>query len=87
MNEGISLDETCANNVVGTKEDFERVCNNDGTVKSQPKTTTFTLKNDITQSVTINTTHLQIGLSVILLLAIAIIGLIIWKIKRKKSVK
>jgi hypothetical protein len=84
MNEGISLEEACANNVVGTEEDFERSCNKDGTVKSQTKTTTFTLKNDSTKSFTINDTHLQIGIVVILALVIAIVGLIIRKLMMRK---
>ena len=85
MNEGISLDEACANNVVGTQEDFfERLCNEDGSVKIQPKTTTFTLKNDNTKSFTINDTHLQIGLAVVLVIVIAVVGLIIRKLIRRK---
>jgi hypothetical protein len=87
MNEGITINEACANNVIGTKEDFERLCNKDGTVKSQPKTTTFTLKNDSTKSITVVDTHLQIGLAIFFLLAAVIIGLIARKLTSTKGRK
>lgn len=84
MNEGITVYEACANNVVGTKNDFERLCNKDGTVKSQQKTTTFTLKNDSAKSFTVNDTHLQIGMGLILLVILAVVGLIIHKLIKRK---
>ena len=66
MEEGISIDEACANNVIGTKEDFERSCNPDGTVKKQTNTTTFSLKNS-DSSITVNNTYLQIGVAVVVI--------------------
>ena len=82
MNEGISINEACANNVVGTKQDYERLCNKDGTVKSNPKTTTYSLKNDNTNSITIDNTHLQIGVASIFIMVVVIVYLSIWKFKK-----
>ena len=85
MEEGISIDEACARNVIGTQEDFERSCNPDGTVKSQPKTTTFTLKNDDTKSITIDNTHLYIAATFVLVLFVILAAFLIRKILKKKT--
>jgi archaellum component FlaG (FlaF/FlaG flagellin family) len=85
MDEGISLDEACAKNVIGTQEDFERSCNPDGTVKSQPETTTFTVKNDSANSVTVENAQLQIAIVGVVILAVVIAAVCIWKLKNKKS--
>lgn len=83
MQEGITITEACAKNVIGTKEDFERLCNPDGTVKEHAKTTTISLKNS-DNSVTIHTAYLQIGL-VVLLIAIALLSVyIVKKFKRAR---
>ncbi|MBP7820908.1 hypothetical protein KA025_00475 [Candidatus Saccharibacteria bacterium] len=82
MEEGISIDEACANNVIGTKEDFERSCNPDGTVKKQTNTTTFSLKNS-DSSITVNNTYLQIGVAVVVIAVIFLTVLIIGKLKHK----
>lgn len=87
MQEGISLEEACAKNVVGTEEDFERTCNPDGTVKSQSKTTTFTLKNDDTKSVTINNTYLYIGIALVLVLFVAFTAFIVRMFMKRKLAK
>ncbi len=78
------MEEACANNVVGTKEDFERHCNPDGTVKAYTQTTTFSLKNS-DSSVTINNTYLQIGLAVVVVVIVVLTVLIIRKLKRKTN--
>ena len=85
MEEGISIDEACARNVIGTQEDFERSCNPDGTVKIQPKTTTFTLKNDDTKSITIDNTHLYIAATFVLVLFVILAAFLIRKILKKKT--
>lgn len=82
MENGISINEACANNAIGTKEDFERSCNPDGTVKKQTDTTTFTLKNS-DDSITVNNTHLQTGGAVIFIVVVILVILIIRKIKNK----
>ncbi len=84
MEEGISIDEACANNVIGTKEDFERSCNPDGTVKKQTNTTTFSLKNS-DSSITVNNTYLQIGVAVVVIAVIILTVLIIGKLKHKSK--
>lgn len=82
MEEGISLDEACAKRVIGTKEDFDRSCNPDGTVKTHTDTTTFSLKNsDI--SITVNNTYLQISGAVVVIAVVILVVCIIKKLKRK----
>lgn len=88
MNEGISLEEACSKGLIGTEEDFERNCNEDGTVKEHPETTTFSLKDDSSKSVTIDNTHLQAAIVGITVLAIVLLGLLVRKIiKRNKRQK
>ncbi len=82
MEKGITVDEACAKNVIGTKEDFERSCNPDGTVKQHADATTFSLKNsDI--SITVNNTYLQIGGAVVAIAAVILVVLVVKKLKRK----
>lgn len=79
MNEsGISVSEACANNAIGTKEDFDRSCNPDGTVKERSDTTTFSF-NGSDNTVTIDNTHLQIGLAVIVVIILVLAVLVIKK--------
>ena len=82
MEEGISIDEACANNVIGTKEDFERSSNPDGTVKKHTETTTFSLKNS-DSSITVNNTYLQVSGVVLVIAIIIFVVHIIRKLKRK----
>ena len=82
MEEGISIDKACAINSAGTKEDFERRCNPDGTVKKHTETTTFYQKNS-DNTVTINNTYLQISLAVAVVIILALAVLVIRKLKRK----
>lgn len=84
MEKGISIDEACARNVIGTREDFERNCNPDGTVKTYTDTTTFSLKNS-GSSVTINNTYLQIGGAVTVIAVIVLLALVIKKLKRRSK--
>ncbi len=80
MEKGISIEEACANNVIGTKEDFERSCNPDGTVKKTNQSTTFSIK-DTDYSVTISDTYLYLGGVVVLTL----ITLLVWVLIRQKT--
>ncbi len=82
MQEGISVTEACASNRIGTKEDFERSCNPDGTVKEHKETTTFSLKNS-DNSITTNNTSLQVGLVVAVVMIVVLTVLIIRQLKRK----
>ncbi len=84
MEDGISINEACAKNVIGTKEDFERSCNPDGTVKRHTDTTTFRLKNSDSE-ITVNNTSLQIGGVVAVIAAVILVVLIIRKLKRKSK--
>lgn len=84
MKEGITITEACANNTIGTKEDFERSCNPDGTVKNQSKTTTISLKNS-DSSITVNTAALQIGGAALVVLTIMLVVILIKKLKRKNK--
>lgn len=82
MKQGISIDEACAMNAIGTKEDFERSCNPDGTVKERAETTTISIKNT-DESVTVPTAYLQIGLGLIIVLTVLAVVLIVRKFKYK----
>lgn len=84
MEEGISIDEACANNLIGTKEDFERSCNPDGTVKKHPETTTFSLR-DSGNSITIDDSYLQVGGAVLVIILIIFVALITRKLKRRSK--
>lgn len=84
MDEGISVDEACANNVIGTKDDYERSCNPDGTVKKNTDTTTVSLINS-DNSITVSNTYLQIGGAAAAIVIAILITLIIRKLKRKPS--
>jgi len=74
---GISAEEACSANVIGTEEDFVRLCNPDGSLKKQEKTTTFHLKNDDTKSVTVKDSYIHLaGIAVIILLVVGVVLLI-----------
>lgn len=82
MNEGISVEEACAGNVIGTREDFERNCNPDGTVKQHADTTTFSLKGTDT-SITIDNTYLWIGGTTLAIMALILVVVVIKKQTQK----
>ncbi len=84
MNEtGISLDEACRKHVLAD-EDFARQCNADGSIKNQ-STTTFTLKDDPSKSITVNNAVLYaVGVGLILVIACVIILLIRRRSKKKR---
>jgi hypothetical protein len=82
MDKGISVDEACSRRVIGSDEDFQRLCNEDGSVKQHPKTTTFSLKNDPSKTVVINDAYLHIGLAVAALLLLVGTALLAKKLFR-----
>lgn len=82
MNTGISLDETCRMHVL-SEEDFASMCNADGSVKQQPGTTTFSLKDDPSKSTTIDNTALY-SFGVVIMIAIACIVVFFIKRRNKK---
>lgn len=85
MNEtGISVDEACANNVIGTKEDFEQNCNPDGTVKQYSENTTLSSKKS-DNNVSVDNTYLKIGLSVVFITLFVLVAIIIRKVRHKKT--
>lgn len=84
MNEGISADEACRARAL-TQEDFVRMCNEDGSLKGQTQTTTFSLKNDDSKSTTMDNTALQVGLAGIVLLVVVIAYILIRKRRLNKK--
>lgn len=83
MNEGISTEEACKLRAIGTKEDFERLCNPDGTVKKQLESTTISIK-DTDYSITVPNIALQTFAMIIVTLAIIAVYLLTRKLLRKK---
>lgn len=87
MQDGITIEEACARNVIGTEEDFNRNCNPDGTVKAQTETTSLYLKNDSSSQVTINNYYLYIGLILTFTILLITLAIIFHKLKIKKRSK
>lgn len=75
MNTGISSEEACRTHLL-TAEDFARMCNPDGSLKSQQSTTTFTLKDDPSKSLTINNTVLYISAALVLVI-VCVVALLV----------
>lgn len=82
MNNGITADEACRTGSL-KPEDFSRVCNDDGSLKSQTQTTTFTIKNDSSKSFTVNNTVLLFSVTVFLMLVV-LLTVVIFKKGRSK---
>ncbi len=82
MDKGISAEEACANSTIGTKEDFERLCNPDGTVKKSTNTTAVSLKNT-DSSITVDNIYLQTGAAVLVIAAVVWIALAMRKRRAK----
>lgn len=80
---GITVTEACRNHVM-SDEDFARTCNADGTLKNQ-STTTFTLKDDSSKSITVNNAVLYAaGIGLLLAIACVIILLIRRRSKKRR---
>jgi hypothetical protein len=77
MNEELTAEEECRNHLLAA-EDFPRMCNEDGSLKTQAHNTTFTVKNDNSKSITINNTALQAAL-VVAVLIMAVLAILIIK--------
>ena len=82
MDDGISSSEACRTHSL-TAEDFARMCNSDGSLKNQPGTTTFTLKDDSSKSLTVNNNVLYLSVAVLVLVVGCVIVLLV-KRRRKK---
>lgn len=86
MQEGISLEEACARNVVGTPEDYEQLCNLDRSVKQYSQETTFSIKGtDL--SFTVQNTYVYVGIGLVLLLAVLGAILVIKSLMAKRNPK
>jgi hypothetical protein len=83
MNNGISSDEACRTNSL-TAEDFARMCNPDGSLKHQQSTTTFTLKDDSSKSLTVNNNVLYMSAIVLAVVAIGVAALLIKRWRKRK---
>lgn len=81
MNEGISLDQACEMRAL-SPEDFAKSCSDDGSVKADTETTTFSLKNTNSQSFTIDNTVLLFGAAS--LVFVFVLGGVILSKKRRK---
>lgn len=81
--DGISAEEACRKHAY-TPEDYKNACNDDGSLKTHSKTTTFTLKNDETKSVTVNNSVIQATAIAIFLIAMTSIVLLTKSKLRKK---
>lgn len=85
MNEqGISLEEACETNTIGTSQDYQRNCNPDGTVRTQAKETTLILPNRDNRSVTIRNTYLYSAAASVALVCVIVLGLTARHFLRKR---
>jgi hypothetical protein len=83
MEQELTAEQACHGHLLAP-EDYARMCNQDGSLKSQSKTTTLTIKNTPAKSVTIdNTVFVATIVAISLLLVIAGVLLFRWR-KRKK---
>ena len=80
---GISSDEACRMHVLAA-EDFARMCNKDGSLKTQPSTTTFYVKDDPSKSITIDNNVLYVSAFVFALLIAGAVVLVVRRLKKKK---
>lgn len=80
---GISADEACRAHVL-TEQDFARMCNEDGSLKSQPKTTTITLKDSPSKTFTVDSTILYASMAV---LALVLVGVVLLLVRHHKNTK
>jgi hypothetical protein len=83
MDTGISSDEACRIHAL-TEEDFARMCNKDGSLKHQSSTTTFSLKDDPSKSITINNTVLYISAAALVLVVLCVVILFVKCMSKKK---
>lgn len=83
MNNGISADEACRTHSL-TAEDFARMCNPDGSLKNQQSTTTFTLKDDPSKSLTVNNNTLYVS-AIVLTVVVVGVGVLLIKRWRKRK--
>lgn len=70
-----------------TQEDFARMCNEDGSLKSQTKTTTFSLKDDPSKTITSITLDNNVLYGVGVLFVLVVAGAIVLFIRRHNKTK
>jgi|GEM_PF-3028218 len=80
MNEGITAEQACKDQSL-TSEDFARMCNEDGTLHSNSGTTTFTLMNDESRSITVNNNDLLLAAGGLFVLIV--VGIVLFVRKRR----
>ena len=78
METGISAGEACRTHAL-TDADFARMCNPDGSLKSQPSATTFTLKDDPSSSLTVSNNALAASAIALALVAVIVVVLVVKK--------
>jgi len=81
----LSAGEACRTHSL-TNEDFARLCNPDGSLKSQPQTTTFSLKNNPSKTITVNNTVLYVSGALLITLLIGAASLVIRRRNKKKKI-
>ncbi len=82
MNNGISLSEACRLRVLA-QEDFAKECNEDGTIKNQSHSTTFTVKDNGALSFTVNNTVMRLTLAGVII-AVIVVGVLLFRRLRDK---
>jgi len=80
----LSPGEACRTHSL-TQQDFARMCNADGSLKSQPQTTTFSLKDDPSKTVTVDNSVLYICGGLLLLIIIGMIVLLVRRYTKKNK--
>lgn len=83
MDTGISADEACRNHVL-TEDDFARMCNPDGSLKNHPGTTTFTLKDGPSRSLTVNNNIMFASAAALAIVVACTVVLLIRRGRKKK---
>jgi len=75
--------EACRTHAL-TQQDFAQICNADGSLKSQSQTTTFSLKDDPSKTITVNNSVLYISGALLIMLLIGTVILHVWHYNKKK---
>ncbi len=83
MEPELTAEQACQGHLL-TPEDFARMCNEDGSLKSQSKTTTFTLKSDDSKSITVHNTVLQ-GALVGVVLVVLVLAMVLFRRRKNKK--
>jgi len=68
-----------------TQQDFAQMCSADGSLKSQRRTTTFSLKNDPSKTITVDNVVLYIAGGLLLVILIGAVVLFVRHRNKKKK--